>query len=265
MRSVCQLKVTLTETQPPVWRRIEIYADVTLETLHFVIQAAMGWENGHFYSFTCGDQFFPSDEPAAREGFDLGSLLTAPGMRLTYDYGAQGSWRHIIALEEMSVSDGPLYPRCTDGAGLCPDEDVLGPAEFTQNADVRFNADRVNEEFANWRAEDLDDDDFDEALTYDANVTPSSAVWLDTDESLRLAAIEEYHVEHEPHLPPDSLTVHAILHDGIETQLAAKGVSQLTHALDRLKAAGVGRHESIHILAGLSKAPMMRPIESDTV
>jgi hypothetical protein len=51
---VLRLKVVLADTEPPIWRRIEVPADLTLKELHAVIQAAMGWENAHLYQFQVG-------------------------------------------------------------------------------------------------------------------------------------------------------------------------------------------------------------------
>src|SRR3954451_18283023 len=39
---VYQFRVTLLDTKPPVWRRVQVI-DCTLETLHQHIQTAMGW------------------------------------------------------------------------------------------------------------------------------------------------------------------------------------------------------------------------------
>lgn len=43
--SVFQLKVTLVNTKPPIWRRILVDGSITLGDLHEVIQAAFGWWN----------------------------------------------------------------------------------------------------------------------------------------------------------------------------------------------------------------------------
>jgi Plasmid pRiA4b ORF-3-like protein len=43
---VLQVKITMAEADdPPVWRRLLLPADMRLDRLHQVIQAAMGWEN----------------------------------------------------------------------------------------------------------------------------------------------------------------------------------------------------------------------------
>jgi hypothetical protein len=42
--------LTLTESKPPIWRRIQV-PDCTLEELHEVLQVVMGWEGCHEYRF----------------------------------------------------------------------------------------------------------------------------------------------------------------------------------------------------------------------
>jgi len=41
-REVYQIKVTLLDTEPPIWRRLLVPADLTLVDLHHVVQAAWG-------------------------------------------------------------------------------------------------------------------------------------------------------------------------------------------------------------------------------
>ncbi|NUK18206.1 plasmid pRiA4b ORF-3 family protein, partial [Streptomyces lunaelactis] len=50
--SVLQIKVTLADIRPPIWRRLQVPADLTLDRLHLVIQTAMGWENYHMHLFS---------------------------------------------------------------------------------------------------------------------------------------------------------------------------------------------------------------------
>ncbi len=48
---ILQLKVTLTEVEPPVWRRLLLPAGITLARLHGVLQDAMAWTNSHLHCF----------------------------------------------------------------------------------------------------------------------------------------------------------------------------------------------------------------------
>jgi hypothetical protein len=50
-----QVRITLLDTQPPIWRRIQV-KDGTLDKLHEHIQAAMGWTNSHLHHFRIKDQ-----------------------------------------------------------------------------------------------------------------------------------------------------------------------------------------------------------------
>jgi hypothetical protein len=44
-QEIYQIKVTLLGTDPAIWRRLLVPADLTLEQLHHVLQVAMGWED----------------------------------------------------------------------------------------------------------------------------------------------------------------------------------------------------------------------------
>ena len=53
--TVFRWKITLKETKPAIWRRIET-KDVALEQLHELIQTSMGWMNSHLHCFEIGDK-----------------------------------------------------------------------------------------------------------------------------------------------------------------------------------------------------------------
>jgi hypothetical protein len=53
-RVLYQLKVTLQEIHPPIWRRMQIWEDATLAQLHRALQIIMGWEDYHLHEFTIG-------------------------------------------------------------------------------------------------------------------------------------------------------------------------------------------------------------------
>ena len=138
---VLRLKVVLADTEPPIWRRVEVPADLTLKELHAVIQAAMGWENAHLYQFHVGRETiagpgmggggFLGPRPASAGQVRLDDLATHGVKRFTYLYDMGDSWEHQIKIEKMLPSD-PLaaYPRLIDGARRCPPEDCGGIPGF---------------------------------------------------------------------------------------------------------------------------------------
>ena len=58
--TVYQLKITLAEIKPPIWRRVQV-KDCSLSKLHLVIQAAMGWTNTHLWGFDVGGVDYGDD------------------------------------------------------------------------------------------------------------------------------------------------------------------------------------------------------------
>ena len=48
---VYQFKITLKDTKPPVWRRIQVPETYTFWDLHIAIQDVMGWLDYHLHEF----------------------------------------------------------------------------------------------------------------------------------------------------------------------------------------------------------------------
>ena len=65
---VYQFKITLLDTRPPIWRRIQV-KDGTLDRLHEHVQTAMGWTNSHLHHFRIGQQLY-GDPLLMQENFE---------------------------------------------------------------------------------------------------------------------------------------------------------------------------------------------------
>jgi Plasmid pRiA4b ORF-3-like protein len=48
--SVYQLKITLSGSKPPIWRRVQVDSHIKLSKLHDIFQEVMGWEMATFIS-----------------------------------------------------------------------------------------------------------------------------------------------------------------------------------------------------------------------
>ena len=50
-KTVFQLRISLKDHVPVIWRRLFVPGGITLAKLHMIFQAAMGWEDYHLHSF----------------------------------------------------------------------------------------------------------------------------------------------------------------------------------------------------------------------
>jgi hypothetical protein len=47
-----QIHVSLIGISPMIWRRLLVSEDSTIADLHYILQIAMGWSDGHLNRFT---------------------------------------------------------------------------------------------------------------------------------------------------------------------------------------------------------------------
>jgi hypothetical protein len=78
--------------------------------------------------------------------------------------------------------------------------------------------------------------------------------WLELDEAQRLARVEEAHARDGSQVG-ENARVHAAMHVIVENRLAMKD-DAVVAAYDRLRAAAVSRHETIHALASVVAAQL---------
>ena len=133
-----QFKITLLESTPPIWRRIQV-KNCTLDKFHERIQTAMGWTNSHLHQFEINGERY-GDPELLDDGFEdfdcVDSTVTkiseiVPkdgkrfGFRYQYDFG--DNWQHEVVFEGcLRTETGQRYPLCLEGERACPPEDVGG-------------------------------------------------------------------------------------------------------------------------------------------
>lgn len=139
---VFELKVSLRNIDPLIWRQLLIYGSTTLHGLHGAIQESFGWENYHLYQFEVGSRRFEAPEQEEATGEDATAILLMdldlkPGTKLTYLYDFGDDWHHdieVIAVRQHE--DGMEYPFCVDGARAGPPEDCGGPHAYQDFLDI---------------------------------------------------------------------------------------------------------------------------------
>ena len=167
--AVYQLKITLRDVRPPVWRRVQV-EDCTLAELHEIIQVAMGWKFSHLYSFevdgseygdpemTGGELDMKSDRRAK-----LSRLIRGEKFKFSYTYDFGDNWEHEILVEKiLPPEDGRAYPVCVDGKRAGPPEDVGGAWGYMELIEaVRDPNHERHEEFQEWFEDEFDPEAFD--------------------------------------------------------------------------------------------------------
>ena len=164
---ICQIKVTLLDTNPPIWRRLLVPAGATLAQLHHMLQIAMGWEDDHLHEFRIGQRRFGPPEPGDFMGMPsaederkapLSSVLGRVGAKARYTYDFGDGWEHGIVLEKQLAADpNTAYPVCTGGKLACPPEDCGGVPGFYGLLDAISDPGHdQHAELTDWVGDDFD-------------------------------------------------------------------------------------------------------------
>ena len=152
---VLQVRITLLDVaDPPVWRRVLIPAAYSLDRVHRVIQAAMGWQNYHMHAFWAGELSYGPDPEGILGHLEEAKVRLADvaevGERIGYEYDFGDSWEHELLVEARTEAQaGQTYPACTGGEGACPPEDCGGYPGYQELKDIL--ADPSNEEYEEMR------------------------------------------------------------------------------------------------------------------
>ena len=134
---VYQLKVSLRDISPLIWRRLLVTNDTTIAQLHAMLQIAMGWEDVHLHRFRIHGKdygisrvsgiLFDNNPHQVR----LSAFRLRASERFLYEYDMGDCWQHDIRLERLlPLNPATTYPVCIDGAGDCPPEDCGGPSGY---------------------------------------------------------------------------------------------------------------------------------------
>jgi hypothetical protein len=172
-----RVRVDLSGTKPPLWRRLELASDLYLDQVHEIMQVAFGWTDSHLHQFgsgpahydratehyLCPFQVEEGDPGVPEEYVRLDEVLAEPGDRLFYDYDFGDGWQHTIRLEAI-LPRGSSAPRavCIAGRRDGPPEDCGGVGGYeliTAATDQghRHHADAVAE-FARFYGDDVEPD-----------------------------------------------------------------------------------------------------------
>lgn len=162
-KTLFQFTITLKDSKPPIWRRIQVQ-DCTLDKLHEHIQTAMGWTNSHLHQFEIGGKRY-GDPELLEDGFEdfecvdstrtkLSKILpkSSTRFRFNYEYDFGNGWMHDVLFEGCPTPEpGNKYPMCLEGAQACPPEDVGGIGGYAEFLEALADSKHErHDEFLEW-------------------------------------------------------------------------------------------------------------------
>jgi hypothetical protein len=165
---VYQLKITLADIRPPIWRRVQV-RDCTLDRLHDLIQVCFGWEDYHLHSFDVAGEHYGDPEQmqeldhTPERKMSLSRLVASGVKKFIYTYDFGDNWEHVIQIEKtLSPEPGVKYPRCVAGKRSGPPEDCGGPWGYGDFVDaVTDPSNPRHEELLEWVGGEFDPEAFD--------------------------------------------------------------------------------------------------------
>lgn len=170
-----QLKISLKWSKPPIWRRVVVRGDMTLDRLHDIIQIAMGWTDSHLHQFIVGSGFartyYGRPDP---EFADMGNktlnekrhsvadLAPAAKRKFIYEYDFGDGWQHDVVVEKILPPDSTfMHPVCLGGANACPPEDCGGMGGYYNLLEILTDPKHPeHDDMKEWIGDDLNAEKF---------------------------------------------------------------------------------------------------------
>ncbi len=167
-----QIKITLLDTDPPIWRRVLVPGSIALPKLHRVIQAAMSWSNDHLHEFAFREKR-QSPEERLRAFFvprnrrpqpkTLAGRVPNRGSKFRYTYDFGDCWVHEILVEKVLPPDAAaVLPVCVAGERAAPPEDCGGAWAYQELLEAISDPKHPGHgERIEWLGSDFDPERFD--------------------------------------------------------------------------------------------------------
>ena len=168
-KTIYQLKISLRDIRPPIWRRVQVQSSTTFSQLHLIIQAAMGWYNCHLHSFSI--QGIEYGKPNPDYGLDLrdenkaklNQVIKQEKSKFSYTYDFGDSWEHTILVEKILPQEPKVsYPLCIKAKRACPPEDCGGAWGYMEFLEAMQNPTHPeHQNFQEWIGGNFDSEFYD--------------------------------------------------------------------------------------------------------
>ena len=168
VNEIATVRIELKDTDPLIWRQVEVPTSITLKVLHDIIQITIGWFDYHLWEFTIAGRRYglPMDEDWGTEPrkdaakVRLREVLKPGRTVIDYLYDFGDGWEHRITVTDVRQGDPDLaYPRYLGGQGAGPPEDCGGVPGFYDLLEARADPDHPEHAQAVEWLDDYDPDD----------------------------------------------------------------------------------------------------------
>jgi len=170
LRSIYQIKVSLSGSKPSIWRRILVPSHMSLGKFHEVLQISMGWTDTHLHQFISGHITYgiPDDEldfgaeMKDERKIKLSQILKKEKDSLIYEYDFGDGWEHKVVLEKTLSYDASIQlPICIKGKRACPPENCGGVWGYQNLIEViQDPSNPEHKEMLEWVGDEFDPEDF---------------------------------------------------------------------------------------------------------
>lgn len=145
MNKAYQLKISIKDSHPPIWRRVVVPSGLTFSQLAIILIEAMGWSGYHLWSFEFyhrklelieKDDMFGLEPSYGRDVADatlacIDELMESEKwFTFIYDFGDY--WEHRVEIEQVIEDYEYNYPKVIKYKGDCPPEDIGGIWAYQQ-------------------------------------------------------------------------------------------------------------------------------------
>jgi Plasmid pRiA4b ORF-3-like protein len=141
-----QLRLSVKDVKPEIWRKLLVSPDITLERLHSVLQVLMGWRSGHLYAFVINKKRYSPPNEVDDLGktnsihTKLSTAFAKSAESFTYEYDFGDGWE--VEVHRESIPDDfheNQLPECLEGCRHGPAEDTGGSRGYMEKAKIYNN------------------------------------------------------------------------------------------------------------------------------
>jgi hypothetical protein len=165
---IATVRIELKGSDPLIWRHVEVPTSIALKTLHFIIQASLGWLNCHLWEFSIAKQRYgpPMDKGSGTKPridasrIRLRDVLKPLETSIDYIYDFGDCWEHRLTVTNVRTGDPELsYPRYVGGQRNGPPENCGGMPGFYAMLDAASDTDNPDHAEAKQWLDDYDPDE----------------------------------------------------------------------------------------------------------